>query len=134
MPVSTARLTEIARPTSKGSTDLRYRDDPSDSSSLEQFKAYLGSNRTRPVPALTWATPGLSQHGQAKAFDFVVHDGAGKVIVGTNSSQKHKWREERWSEQLKSAITGAKARFSGPLTSPDEPWHFIYTPAAPPAQ
>jgi hypothetical protein len=127
-------LQEIVQPASRESNEPRYSDAPGDHASLQHFKRFLGSSRTRPSPSLTWATPGLSQHGQAKAFDFVVHDGAGKEVVGTHSSQKQKWKHERWSEQLSTAVKMSSGRFSGPLQSPDEPWHYIYTPNSSPVQ
>lgn len=74
------------------------------------------------------AAPGLTPHGQAHAIDFqVMKDGA--IIAGADSRQiETVWRAEKWDVRLKDAMTAAGPSFSGPLTSPDEPWHYNYAP------
>jgi hypothetical protein len=74
------------------------------------------------------AAPGLSFHGQARAIDFQVRQN-GKIIAGTDSKQiERDWRVPKWDLKLKESISAAGPSFRGPLTSPDEPWHFEYDP------
>jgi hypothetical protein len=114
-------LKEIAKPA--------YADDPTDAESLKQFKKFLASRDSKPIPQPSYATPGLSQHGRSKAFDFVVHSSDGKEVVGTSTGQIAKWKDGRWAEQLNKAIKMTSASFEGPLTVPEEPWHYYYNPA-----
>ena len=84
-----------------------------------------------PPPAL--AAPGLSPHGQARAFDFQIERN-GKVIAGTEAaSARQQWDAAGWTQKLHAAVGAAGNRFTGPLASPYEPWHYAYlhTPAAP---
>jgi hypothetical protein len=84
---------------------------------------FEGSNRA------AIAAPGLSFHGQARAVDFQVMQN-GTIIAGTNSKQiEHDWRAAKWDLRLKESILAAGPSFRGPLTSPDEPWHYEYDPA-----
>jgi hypothetical protein len=71
------------------------------------------------------AVPGLSPHGQARAFDFQVF--AGDVLVaGTDSTRiASDWRDGGWATRLADAVK-ASAAFEGPLQSPNEPWHYAY--------
>jgi hypothetical protein len=72
------------------------------------------------------AAPGLSFHGQARAIDFQVMQN-GTIIAGTNSKQiERDWRATKWDLKLKESILAAGPSFRGPLTSPDEPWHYEY--------
>ena len=85
----------------------------------------------RPSPRANLAAPGLSAHGQGRAFDFQVYEG-NQLIAGADSRQiGERWLEGGWAEKLKQAITESSDRFTGPLTSPNEPWHYNYHPAAP---
>jgi hypothetical protein len=121
-------LTEIANP--------KYGESPSASNGLTEFKKFLTGSRTSPPAALTFATPGLSDHGTGRAFDFVI-PGAVGTDAGTRSLQQ--WRDEHWGEQLNRAVRAVDARgntFRGPLGSdslpgPDEPWHYYYVPIPP---
>lgn len=77
----------------------------------------------------THATPGLSDHGRANAFDFVVMRTADrKVVAGTVAkSAKDAWDAPGWTAKLKQAVTQAGGRFDGPLMGPPyEPWHYVY--------
>ncbi len=76
------------------------------------------------------AAPGLTSHGRALAIDFqVMKDGA--IHAGANTAQIDKvWRAEGWDGKLKASIEAAGSSFSGPLTRPDEPWHYEFDPAA----
>jgi len=74
------------------------------------------------------AAPGLTLHGRAGAIDFqVMKDGS--IHAGANSAEVESvWRAEGWDEKLKASLEAAGPSFSGPLTNPDEPWHYDYTP------
>jgi hypothetical protein len=79
-----------------------------------------------PVIAATLAAPGLSAHGQARAFDFQIeHDG--KVIAGIDAASAHRqWDQPGWTGKLHAAVGAAGNRFTGPLSTPYEPWHYAY--------
>jgi hypothetical protein len=85
----------------------------------------------KPSKRANLAAPGLSLHGRASAIDFQVKKD-GRIYAGTNSMQVQSvWRTEGWDKKLKASIEAAGPSFSGPLTNPDEPWHYDY--ALPPA-
>ena len=76
------------------------------------------------VPA-NLAVPGLSPHGQARAFDFQVFRG-GQLVAGTDSTRiARDWRDAGWALRVAEAVRTSTA-FVGPLQSPDEPWHYEY--------
>lgn len=80
-----------------------------------------------PVPA-NLAAPGLSSHGQARAFDFQVQQG-GQVIAGTDARTIDTvWKADGWARRLAQAIKEAGPAFDGPLRSPREPWHYAFHP------
>ncbi len=102
-----------------------YNDTP-EQSSLAEFKRFLQSYQTTQSP--TVAVPGLSAHGQLRAFDFQVTQN-GKLIAGTTSSSvKDVWDAQGWTAKLSEAIAQSGAKLTGPLASPREPWHYSYTP------
>jgi hypothetical protein len=76
------------------------------------------------------AAPGMTLHGRASAIDFqVMKDG--RIYAGANSKEVESvWRAEGWDQKLKASMEAAGPSFSGPLTNPDEPWHYDY--ASPP--
>ena len=82
----------------------------------------------RPSKRANLAAPGLTLHGRAHAIDFqVMKDG--QIYAGANSKQVESiWRAEGWDQKLKASMEAAGPSFSGPLTNPDEPWHYDYTP------
>lgn len=81
-----------------------------------------GSHR----PAI--AAPGLSPHGQARAIDFLIEQN-GTIVASADSKQiEQNWRVPKWDLKLKESIAAAGPSFRGPLTSPDEPWHYEYAP------
>ena len=85
-----------------------------------------------PGVAAPLAAPGLSAHGQARAFDFQVEH-HGRVIAGIESaSAQRQWDAAGWTHKLHAAVIEAGGHFSGPLASPYEPWHYAYTPPAAP--
>jgi hypothetical protein len=77
------------------------------------------------------AAPGLTLHGRASAIDFqVMKDG--RIYAGADSKQVESiWRAEGWDQKLKASIEAVGQSFSGPLTNPDEPWHYDYAPPPP---
>ena len=80
------------------------------------------------------AAPGLTAHGRGHAIDFqVMKDG--QIIAGADSRQiETVWRAEKWDVKLKESMDAAGPSFSGPLTSPEEPWHYNYEPTPADAQ
>lgn len=92
----------------------------------EKVSAWLSSFEGANRAAI--AAPGLSFHGRAGAIDFQVKQN-GTIIAGTSSKQvESAWRATKWDVKLKECILAAGPSFSGPLTSPDEPWHYEYHP------
>lgn len=97
-----------------------------DTKSLTSFERFLKNYKVASTP--TVAVPGLSPHGQLRAFDFQIKQGD-KIIAGTNAAAiKHVWDGEGWTEKLRAAVTAASRKLTGPLASPREPWHYTYTP------
>ena len=80
-----------------------------------------------PNVAAALAAPGLSAHGQARAFDFQI-ERDGQVIAGIDAaSARQRWDAAGWTQKLHAAVSSAGNCFAGPLTSPYEPWHYAYT-------
>jgi hypothetical protein len=102
-----------------------YKELP-DQPSLMRFERFLKNHKVVSTP--TVAVPGLSPHGQLRAFDFQIKQGD-KIIAGTNTAViKDVWDGQGWTEKLRTAVTAASRKFNGPLASPREPWHYTYTP------
>jgi hypothetical protein len=61
-----------------------------------------------------------------RAIDFqIMKDGA--IVAPTDTATvKRNWDAPGWTEKLKAAVAGSK--FTGPLQSPYEPWHYEYDP------
>lgn len=79
-----------------------------------------------PGVAAALAAPGLSAHGQGRAFDFQVEH-QGKVIAGLEAAAaRRQWDAAGWTRKLHDAVSSAGNRFTGPLASPYEPWHYAY--------
>jgi hypothetical protein len=99
-----------------------------DAASLRAFKEFLRTWFPSSPPSL--AAPGLSRHGQARAFDF--HVQKGKTIVASTqmSHVKPVWDAQGWTEKVSEAVHAASTRFEGPLEQPREPWHYEYVPEA----
>ena len=82
----------------------------------------------QPPAPVNLAVPGLSPHGQGRAYDFQVMRGD-TLVAGTDSRRRQSdWREAGWAQRLDAAVRASGARFEGPLRSPDEPWHYAYVP------
>ncbi len=102
-----------------------YGDSPS-TQSVNRFRQFLKSATLVTPP--TVATPGLSQHGQLRAFDFQVQRG-NQLVAGTDSAAIGPvWEGQGWARKLKAAVSAASSKFKGPLVSPREPWHYDYVP------
>lgn len=92
----------------------------------EGFANWLAAWQPWPPPNL--AAPGLSPHGQARAFDFQIKRGE-LLVAGTDSRRiAQDWTRPGWTERLKRAVNEASPAFVGPLAAPNEPWHYSYTP------
>jgi hypothetical protein len=102
-----------------------YGDSPS-AQGVNRFRQFLKSATLVTPP--TVATPGLSQHGQLRAFDFQVQRG-NQLVAGTDSASIGPvWEGQGWARKLKAAVSAASSKFKGPLVSPREPWHYDYVP------
>jgi hypothetical protein len=102
-----------------------YTDAPSPSS-VNRLRQFLKLARLEVAP--TVATPGLSQHGQLRAFDFQVQRGQ-QLVAGTESASVIPvWEGQGWEKKLKEAVFAASRKLKGPLMSPREPWHYNYVP------
>jgi hypothetical protein len=102
-----------------------YKAEP-EAASLERFQNYL---QRQPVAvSLTVATPGLSQHGQLRAFDFRIRQGDQTIATTETSTVQSVWDAQGWTQKLKAAVGAASRKLTGPLAAPREPWHYTYTP------
>jgi len=90
------------------------------------FGDFLRAWVPSPMPPL--AAPGLSAHGQMRAVDFVVVRGEAIVAGAVTADIPAIWTGQGWAERLKAAVLASGAPFVGPLSFPDEPWHFDYRP------
>lgn len=81
-----------------------------------------------PSSAAPIAAPGLSAHGQGRAFDFQV-ESEGRIVAGVEvSSARQEWDAAGWSRKLHDAVGIAGHHFAGPLQRPYEPWHYWISP------
>ena len=93
---------------------------------VDSFRWFLTTYGPKPGRVPTVAVPGLSKHGQLRAFDFKVYRGR-RMLAGANSgSIRSKWERPGWTERLREAAALASPRFVGPLPVPYEPWHYNY--------
>jgi hypothetical protein len=99
-----------------------YGDD-APAADVRRFEGFLRGSTTRVTPTL--AVPGLSSHGQSRAFDFQVMRGS-QLIAGPAAAGS--WDRDGWTEKLQASVRRASAKFEGPLASPREPWHYEYRP------
>jgi hypothetical protein len=112
-------LLQSAREELAGSS---YAETPT-AADAQRFERFLRGATTRATPTL--AVPGLSPHGQSRAFDFQVMRGS-ELVAGPSGAGQ--WDSAGWTEKVRAAVTGASTKFSGPLASPREPWHYDYRP------
>ncbi|MDB4985354.1 MAG: hypothetical protein JWN04_532 [Myxococcaceae bacterium] len=88
--------------------------------STTRFTSCLRASRVVPEPSS--AAPGTSDHGQARAVDFVVTNGR-RVVAGTETAHIIPfWKREGWEAKLIHATRGTL--LVGPLQKPYEPWHW----------
>lgn len=95
----------------------------------------------KPAGTSMLAAPGLTNHGRGEAFDFQVAQGQA-VVAGAGGAAE--WNATGWNAKLQEAVRLSTMPFEGPLTDPNEPWHYDYDPperaklvvaeAAPPTQ
>ncbi len=105
----------------QGPAESACADDP------DGFAAWVKA--WRPVPPPNLAAPGLSAHGQGRAFDFQVMEGE-VLVAGTDARRIDvDWIATGWARRLAEVMAESPA-FKGPLTRPSEPWHYIYVPAS----
>jgi hypothetical protein len=104
-------------------TESSYGESAS-ASDVRRFESFLRTASTRATPTL--AVPGLSPHGQSRAFDFQVVRGS-QLIAGPSASDEA-WDKAGWTQKLQEAVRRASTKFNGPLASPREPWHYDYRP------
>lgn len=94
----------------------------------ERFREFLVAWETPVAP--TVAVPGLSQHGQLRAFDFRIYRRRRLIAGATAATIERAWDSSGWTAKLKAAVALASSHFYGPLQNPYEPWHYTYTPSA----
>jgi hypothetical protein len=100
------------------------RASPQRSRTVQRLAGFLAAHVPQPTPTL--AAPGLSPHGQMLAIDFHVYQGDVAVAVPEFSTVAPVWDTQGWAQRLAAAVRESGARFSGPLASPREPWHYSY--------
>lgn len=82
----------------------------------------------QPSTPVALAAPGLSPHGQARAFDFQIAH-AGQIVAGADyASATERWDAAGWTQKLRAAVAATGDHFVGPLQAPYEPWHYAYLP------
>jgi len=100
-----------------------------DARALERFLLRLDSYCPSRIP--TVAVPGLSLHGQLRAFDFAILR-RGRLVAGTSSASVDSvWTRGGWSRRLRRAVLESGAAFAGPLEVPNEPWHYQHVSEIP---
>ena len=99
---------------------------PDNPNRYAQLKAWLRASTPQQGPNL--AAPGLSAHGQMRAIDFQIAQGTRIIAAADSAEVENIWRAQGWGAKLKASISAAGPAFEGPLTSPDEPWHYSYSP------
>ncbi len=104
--------------------DRRFADSPSPPAAELRDALVLW----KPNSAAALAAPGLSAHGQGRAFDFAVARN-GHIVAGLEAAPaRSRWDDAGWSRKLRAAVVASGKPFAGPLQSPYEPWHYAYTP------
>jgi hypothetical protein len=97
---------------------------PDEAGASSAFRAALVAHQ--PEPAAPLAAPGLSPHGQMYAVDFQVSKGGELVASASMAEVASVWDALGWRAKLQDAVRVAGGKFSGPLQSPDEPWHYEF--------
>jgi hypothetical protein len=63
-----------------------------------------------------------------RAFDFQIKQGNKIIARPETATIEAVWERQDWAQRLKNAVMLASRKFTGPLTSPPEPWHYTFTP------
>jgi hypothetical protein len=84
-----------------------------------------------PARLPTVAVPGLSLHGQLRAFDFAVVRRREVVAGPQSASIDSVWDRGGWTARLRTAVRESGSAFAGPMNAPPEPWHYDYLPETP---
>jgi hypothetical protein len=104
--------------------DTTFKEQP-DTDGLARFRQFLSGFTIPAVP--TAAVPGFSQHGQLRAFDFIIWAGDTAIAAGADAGNARAvWDNSGWTDKLNEAINTVSSSFEGPLMSPHEPWHYAY--------
>jgi hypothetical protein len=82
----------------------------------------------KPGNAAPLAAPGLSAHGQGRAFDFQIERDGHTVAGFDATAARREWDANGWTARLHAAVVASGKPFAGPLQSPYEPWHYAYLP------
>ena len=102
------------------SSVLESLPDPPTGESAVAFSHKLRFASVAPEPSS--AAPGTSDHGQGRAVDFVIKNGA-QIVADTQTTQIGPvWKLGVWEQKLIAATNGT--RLAGPLQHPYEPWHW----------
>lgn len=111
-----ARLPDQLPPSAKSSAAARRA----------RFREFLLA--WQPGAPAPLAAPGLSLHGRGRALDFQVQQGNRIVAATDMNTVASVWVGQGWAQRLAAAIDSASGKLRGPLTMPNEPWHFEYEP------
>lgn len=101
---------------------------PGDTLTYDAFRTIFLVYEPDSMRVPTVAVPGLSKHGQLKAFDFKVYRGGTMIAGATSSTIQKQWERTGWTDKLVEAVAAVSRRFDGPLKEPYEPWHYNYEP------
>lgn len=96
---------------------------------IDSFKQFLWTYSPDSGRVPTVAVPGLSKHGQLRAFDFKVYKGRRMIAGASSRTIPSHWDRPGWTDRLRVATAAASPRFIGPLPVPYEPWHYDYDPS-----
>jgi hypothetical protein len=104
-----------------------FADEALSGAGVDEAKLAAWLRSFKPSKRANLAAPGMTLHGRASAIDFQVMTN-GQIHAGADTRQVESvWRAEGWDQKLKASIDAAGPSFTGPLTDPDEPWHYDYS-------
>jgi hypothetical protein len=93
---------------------------PAQLARVVEFSQWLQRSRLTVEPGN--AAPGISDHGQMRAVDFIVMQ-RGTVVAGPRRATiAVEWTASGWARRLAAATAGTQ--LVGPLANPYEPWHW----------
>ncbi|MGE3801575.1 MAG: hypothetical protein AB7H80_11190 [Candidatus Kapaibacterium sp.] len=108
-------------------SDSIYGETP-DTASISRFRAFMQRYEFDEDRVPTVATPGLSKHGQLRAFDFKIMKGKTMIAGASSATISSRWDGAGWTAKLREAVVEVSEHFDGPLDNPYEPWHYNYHP------